>query len=272
MKLKDKLRLLAFNILGNNNLDLLRYLKFAYKFSRFVNIKDRDVFIKNFSKSYEQEMSAIPKIIENPKVIIDIGANYGTYSFFLSKLYPQARVFAFEPATSSYGILRKIIRKFKLQNVIPVKKGLGEKEEIKEIVMPMHYTIIAYISDKNSKKNKEDESEEIEITTLDNFVKRNKIKNVNFIKCDVEGFELSVFNGARKTLKRFKPLVFVEIEERHTEKYGINPQQVLDFFKKLGYKSYSIKKDKIEKIDKIIPEKPLYIFSKKELNKSSQSF
>ena len=272
MKLKDKLRLLAFNILGNNNLNFLRYLKFAYKFSRFLRVKDRNLFIKRFSKSYEQEMSAIPKIIENPKVIIDIGANYGTYYFFLSKLYPIAKIFAFEPAKSSYDILKKIKKRFSLDNVIPVKKGLGEKEEEREIITPMHYTIIAYISDKNSKKNKEDESEEIEITTLDNFVKRNKIKNVNFIKCDVEGFELSVFNGARKTLKRFKPLVFVEIEERHTEKYGINPQQVLDFFKKLGYKSYSIKKDKIEKIDKIIPEKPLYIFSKKELNKSPQSF
>ena len=264
MKLKNRLRLLTFSILGRKNIALLRYLKFLHKFSEFSGIKDRDVFAKKFSESYEPEMQVIPKILENPRTIVDIGANYGTYSFFLSKLYPQARVFAFEPATSSYGILRKIIRKFKLQNVIPVKKGLGEKEEIKEIVMPMHYTIIAYISDKNSKKNKEDESEEIEITTLDNFVKRNKIRNVNFIKCDVEGFELSVFNGARKTLKRFKPLVFVEIEERHTEKYGINPQQVLDFFKKLGYKSYSIKKDKIEKADKIVPETPLYFFQWKK--------
>lgn len=265
MKLKNRLRLLAFSILGHKNIDLLRYLKFLHKFSEFSGIKDRDVFAKKFSESYEPEMQVIPKILENPKTIVDIGANYGTYSFFLSKLYPQARVFAFEPATSSYGILRKIIRKFKLQNVIPVKKGLGEKEEIKEIVMPMHYTIIAYISDKNSKKNKEDESEEIKITTLDNFVRKNKIKNVNFIKCDVEGFELSVFKGARKTLKRFKPLVFVEIEERHTKKYGINPQQVLDFFKKLGYKSYSIKKDKIEKADKIVPETPLYFFSMEKI-------
>ncbi len=265
MKLKNRLRLLTFSILGHKNIDLLRYLKFLHKFSEFSGIKDRDVFAKKFSKSYEQEMSAIPKIIENPKVIIDIGANYGTYSFFLSKLYPIAKIFAFEPAKSPYGILKKIKKRFSLDNVIPVKKGLGEKEEEREIITPMHYTIIAYISDKNSKKNKEDESEEIKIITLDNFVRRNKIKNVNFIKCDVEGFELSVFKGASKTLKRFKPLVFVEIEERHTKKYGINPQQVLDFFKKLEYKSYSIKNGKIEKADKIIPEKPLYVFSMEKI-------
>ena len=114
-------------------------------------------------------------------------------------------------------------------------------------------------------KNKEDDSEEIEITTLDNFVKKNKIQRIDFIKCDVEGFELSVFKGAKKTLRKFKPVVFVEIEERHTKKYKINPQDVLDFFKNIGYKSYSVKKDKIERADKVIPEIPLYIFSIKKI-------
>ncbi len=265
MKLKDKLRLLAFKILGQKNINLLRYLKFSYKFSRFAKIKDKSIFAKEFSKSYESEMQIIPKIISNPKTIIDIGANYGTYSFFLSKLYPQAKIFAFEPATGSYNILKKIIRRFNLNNVIPIKKGLGSKEETKEIITPMHYTIIAYIGNKNMQKNKEDDSEEIEITTLDNFVKKNKIQRIDFIKCDVEGFELSVFKGAKKTLRKFKPVVFVEIEERHTKKYKINPQDVLDFFKNIGYKSYSVKKDKIERADKVIPEIPLYIFSIKKI-------
>ena len=266
MNLKNKLRILLFNILGHKNIDGLRYLKFSHKFGKFSKIKDKNEFIRKFSKFYEPEMATIPKILHNPQIIIDIGANYGPYSFFFSKLYPKARIFAFEPATSSYDILNKIIRRFDLDNVIPVKKGLGEKEEEKEIIAPLHYTILAYISDKKIKKNKEDNSEEVKVTTLDSFIKRNKIQKIDFIKCDVEGFELSVFRGAKKTLKKFKPMVFVEIEERHTQKYDTNPDKVIKFFKRFGYGCYSVRNSNIIKTNKIRRETPLYIFSAKDIN------
>mgnify|MGYP001562056841 CR=1 FL=1 len=269
MRLKDKLRVLLLNILGQRNVDKLRYLKFSYKFNKFSNIKDKAVFTQGFSKFYEPEMAIIPRTLKNPRNIIDIGANYGPYSFFLSKLYPESKVFAFEPSERTYNIFKRIIKRFNLKNVIPIKKGLGIKEESKEIVMPMQYTILAYVSEGNVKRNKEDKIEKIEVTTLDNFVKRNKIQNVDFIKCDVEGFELNVFRGARKTMKKFKPIVLVEIEERHTKKYGINSLDVLDFFKKLSYSAYSVKKAEIKKTNKIIKEIPLYLFLTKKIKTSN---
>lgn len=265
MNFKDKLRTALFSIIGPKNVDSLRYLKFRYKFGKFLKYKDGITFTKRFSEFYEPEMALIPKISRNPQVIIDVGANYGTYSFFLSKLYPESKIFAFEPSTRTFDIFRKIIKNFNLKNVIPIKKGLGSKEERKEIVMPAHYTILAYISEKNTKRKSTDLIEDIKITTLDNFVKRNNLKNVDFIKCDVEGFELEVFRGAKNTIKKFKPVVFVEVEERHTNKYGINPNDVLKFFKKLGYFCYSTKNDKIVRTDKIKKEIPLYIFSSKKL-------
>jgi FkbM family methyltransferase len=265
MKLKDKIRVLLFKILGQKNVDDLRYFKFVHKFGRFSKIKDKEAFIRKFSQFYELEMAVIPKILNNPNVIIDVGANYGPYSFFLSKIYPDAKIFAFEPATRSYNIFKKIIKRFGLDNVIPVKKGLGLKEEDKEIVMPAQYTILAYVSAENTKKNKEDQIEKIKITTIDSFVKRNKIKKIDFIKCDVEGFELSVFNGAKNSLKKFKPTVLVEIEERHTKKYDINPQEVISFFKKIGYSCYSVKNEEIKLADKIVKEIPLYIFSTRKI-------
>ncbi len=264
MSIKNRLRSFLFNVLNSENINFLRYLKFKQNFGKYVNY-NKETFSKKFPYSYEREMQVIPRILKNPETIIDIGANYGTYSFFLSKLYPQAKIFAFEPATSSYEILKKITRTFRLQNVFPIKEGLGEKEEKKEIVMPRHYTIIAYVAESGARKGKEDSSEEIKITTLDSFVQRNKIQGIDFIKCDVEGFELSVFRGARKTLRKHKPIIFVEIEERHTKKYGVNPQEVLKFLKKIGYNSYSVRGNLIEKADKIIPEIPLYIFSTRGL-------
>ncbi len=263
MSIKNRLRIFLFNVFGSKNIDFLRYLKFKQNFGRYVNY-NKETFSKKFSYSYEREMQVIPRILKNPQVIIDVGANYGTYSFFFSRLYPHAKIFAFEPATSSYNILRKIIKSFHLDNVVPIKKGLGSKEEKKQIVMPMQYTILAYVSDGKT-PNKQDKTEDIEITTIDNFCKKNNIKNIDFIKCDVEGFELNVLKGAEKSLRKFKPIVFVEIEERHTKKYGINPEEMLRFFKKIGYGSYLVRGNLIEKADKIVPEIPLYVFSSKDL-------
>ncbi len=264
MKLKDKIRKLVFLLLNARDIDRLRYLKFNYKFSKFSKYKDRNSFIKGFSNFYEPEMVLIPKILHNPEVIVDVGANYGPYSFFLSKIYPNSKIFAFEPSTRTFNIFKKIVKKFNLQNVIPIKKGLGSIEEKKEIFMPSYYTILAYVSYKNSNKNKEDLTEEIDVTTLDSFVKRNGLKKLDFIKCDVEGFELQVFKGAKKTLKKLKPIVFVEIEERHTKKYGTNPQDVLKLFKGLGYLCYSVKKDKISKTERVSKEIPLYLLAHKK--------
>lgn len=260
MKIPSQLRLVLFKILGAGNVDRLRYSKFSSKFGKFLKYKDKEMFIRKFSEFYEPEMALIPRILNDPKVIVDIGANYGPYSFFLSKIYSQAKIFAFEPATRSYNILKKIIKRFGLENVIPVKRGLGSTEETKEICMPMQYTILAYILDKNAQKGKKDITEEIKVVTLDNFVKRNNIPKIDFIKCDVEGFEFEVFKGAINTLKIHKPTVLVEIEERHTNKYGINPQEIIDFFKKINYDCYSVKNDGLIKTNAVAKEIPLYLF------------
>ncbi|MEK6840551.1 MAG: FkbM family methyltransferase [Nanoarchaeota archaeon] len=269
MDLKNRLRLFIFNLLGQENVNKLRYMKFKYKFNKFLRYQDKNIFVKKFSKFYEPEMAVIPKIVHNPEVIIDIGANYGPYSFFLSKLYPEARIFAFEPAKSSYYILKRITKEFNLSNVTLLKKGLGAKEEKKDIITPLQYTILAYVSGKNIQKSSKDSVEEIEITTLDKFFVRNKISKIDFIKCDVEGFELEVFKGAKKTIRKFKPLILVEIEERHTKKYGINPDKVMKFFKGLGYNYYSLKNENVEKTDKITKEIPLYLFAHKKVKITS---
>ncbi len=260
MNPKNKLRILLLNTLGPKNVDRFRYLKFSYYFGKILKSKTKKEFIKKFSDFYEPEMELIPKIMpRNPEFIIDIGANYGPHSIFLSKLYPNSKILAFEPSSRTFNIFNKLVKNFDLKNIYPIKKGLGIKEETREIYMPMQYTILAYVLDKNAKGKDNGSTEKIDITTLDKFVKRNKISKIDFIQCDVEGFELNVFKGAKDTLKKHKPVVFVEIEERHTKKYNIKPNDVMKLFKKLGYNCYSVKNNIPMKTNKIDREIPLYL-------------
>ena len=59
----------------------------------------------------------------------------------------------------------------------------------------------------------------VKTNKLDNFKFSNKI---SFIKIDVEGHELKVIDGAKETLKKHKPNLLIEIEEKHSKKQNIN--------------------------------------------------
>ena len=60
---------------------------------------------------------------------------------------------------------------------------------------------------------------EVSALKLDTIVKRNKIKNIDLIKIDVDGAEADVFNGALKTLRKYRPkLIFEAWDKAHLNK------------------------------------------------------
>ena len=72
--------------------------------------------------------------------------------------------------------------------------------------------------------------------------------NIGFIKIDVEGHEENVLNGAIEIIKRNKPVLLVEIEEKHSKK---NVQESLNFINSLGYKSYYLSGFNLESTNKL---------------------
>ena len=74
----------------------------------------------------------------------------------------------------------------------------------------------------------------IPCTTLDLALA--SAERVDAIKCDVEGAETRVLEGAIHTLERFKPLLLIEIEERHSQRYGQQAAQVFEVLAGLGYR------------------------------------
>ena len=59
--------------------------------------------------------------------------------------------------------------------------------------------------DKSGNKNFVESSDVVETITLDDFVKKNNLERVDFIKADIEGFERNMLSGAQETLKNFAP-------------------------------------------------------------------
>jgi hypothetical protein len=75
-------------------------------------------------------------------------------------------------------------------------------------------------------------TETVTTQTLDSYCRINDLKP-DFLKIDVEGNELKIFNGAIEVLKKYKPKILVEIEARHVGKQKV--QDTFDFLKSMGY-------------------------------------
>lgn len=134
---------------------------------------------------------------------IDAGAYNGDSALILNEFEPK-RIFAFEPNSKTYKELIETIELNNLNSIIkPVKAGLGSKES--NMILRRNgggSTII------NNQKGSSDLFEEINIKTIDNFVKEHDL-NLGLIKMDIEGFETEAILGGKEAIKRYKPVLMI---------------------------------------------------------------
>jgi len=196
-------------------------LKFLKKNSSLCRQRLKEEYLKNYPN-----VDYIFSNLKSPKVILDIGAHYGELTFFFSKIFPNSTIYSFEPTKKSFKYLLKVIKKLNLKNIVPKNLALGEKEGISHLD-----------TSKDSAMNSiSAKGEKIIVNTLDGFIKKSKIKNLDFIKCDVEGFEYFVFKGGLESIRKFKPIIFSEIQEKWYTKYG--EKSAFDLLVEEGYTGY----------------------------------
>ena len=75
----------------------------------------------------------------------------------------------------------------------------------------------------------------VSVDRLDAFCSREAIGRVDFVKIDVEGAELQVLQGGREVIEAHRPTMLIEIEARHTARYGHSPEDVSGWLLKRGY-------------------------------------
>ena len=144
--------------------------------------------------------------VENP-IFIDVGANEGDHSIFFLKsiITKNYKLYLFEP---NIKLFEKLKIKFKNKAVI-INSAVGEKiqdiefytkSDLKDTgsssIIPHYYL---------------DKVEKVKMITLDFFVKKNNIEQIDFIKIDVEGYEEKILIGALNCLEKGIPN-FIQIE------------------------------------------------------------
>ena len=148
--------------------------------------------------------------IDQP-VIFDIGANIGTFTSWLCKIFPDSKIYCFEPQRLVYQMLCGNIAINNWENCYTYNMGMSDVNDIIPMTEPDYYSEQDFGTiSLNDPKIDHRPKNFIEVITLDKFVQKFYINKIDFIKIDVEGMELSVLTGAEETLKKFRPAIFIE--------------------------------------------------------------
>jgi FkbM family methyltransferase len=147
--------------------------------------------------------------------VLDIGANIGWYTHFFSHLVGHdGRVFSVEPVPPTFELLSYCVQRLRLRNVELFNYAMSDQPGSATMEVPRYSeggeNFYAARIVGPSAADADLRTFTVPITTIDELLGA-RLRRLAFVKCDVEGHELSVLRGARATLARCRPLLLVEI-------------------------------------------------------------
>lgn len=193
--------------------------------------------ILNFGTYEKNELQMILKLTDESATIFDIGGNIGWISMNISRYKTNANIFTFEPIPKTYRYLKRNVELNAFTNIHINNFGFSNEE--KELTFFYYPEGSGNASLENLSNNPNTQKTICSVKRLDDYVFDNNL-SVDFIKCDVEGAELLVFQGGIETLKKFRPIVFTEMLRKWAAKFGYHPREIIELFRGIGYKCFTI--------------------------------
>lgn len=181
-------------------------IEFNGKETLYKNFKIRELGDACAQELYSEIYKMRYVYPEPGEYVFDIGAYKGDSAiFFADNVGSTGKVFAFEPTEKNFSTLLDNITLNNLSKIIiPVKKGLSDKSGTMGALTFDWGAPWSFISD-------EEGNEQVQITTIDEFVEESCLKKLDFIKMDVEGLEYQVISGGRESIKRFAPKLAIPL-------------------------------------------------------------
>lgn len=189
----------------------------------------------NFGEYEQNELDIQLRLIESGYTILDIGGNYGWYAMNVGKSKPNSQILSFEPIPSTFEYLNENIKLNNLTNIKTFNFGFSDVDGSFDFFFDPTLSVNASLA--NVSGNSEIRRVSCIVKKLDDFIGTQNT-NVDFIKCDVEGAELLVFKGGIDLIKKDCPIIFTEILRKWTAKFNYHPNEIIEFFKELGYSCF----------------------------------
>lgn len=201
--------------------------------------------LARWTRLAEDEILGLCRVVAPGAVCVDVGANYGLYTHALSWVVGRAgRVHGIEPLPGPFRTLAASAAMLGAGNVRPHRVALGARTAPGVLSVPVRRGLPvhgrAFLTTGASGHGPNVEfaaarAVTVDVITLDEWCEREEVSRVDFLKVDVEGAEFAVLAGGATTLTVHRPTLLLEIEERHTRKYGHDPAEVVRWLAARGY-------------------------------------
>jgi len=177
------------------------------------------------------ELAVIRREIRRGQTVCDIGANKGSFTYWLAKWAWPGRVVAFEPQAELAEYVRLACQALGLTNVTVEAKAVHARSGVLSLFIPGEKDSPGATLVAKAAAGAPGRSIEVPVVSLDEYFPADV--PISVLKVDVEGAERGVFEGAQRILRQYGPLLVFECENRHLESGSVH--DVFAYLEQFGY-------------------------------------
>jgi len=181
----------------------------------------------------DRSMEALFALCAEDAIVLDVGANLGWTALNLARRAARGRVIGFEADPVNYANCMVNVRLNDLPNLKVEPIGLADTPGQSHIV-------IDDALNRGGNRIATDGGTIVTLTTIDAYCAEHGLERVDLVKIDTEGFEERIVRGGRHVLRRDRPILFIEVNDRHLARYGGGVESLFAELRSLGYARFEI--------------------------------
>jgi FkbM family methyltransferase len=195
-----------------------------------VDISDYVGYILYFGLA-EESKDELYKAVKNGMYVFDVGSNIGDTLLNIANINTLGMNYGFEPVPFLFQSATINISMNPFTNISFYNLALSNKAEVLYYEIPKNRNSGSISMSFNGSGT----TSEVKSITLDEFVENEKIPRVDLIKIDVEGFEGLVLEGAKQSIQKFKPVLFIEVVDEYLREKGFSAAKLISIIKSFDY-------------------------------------
>lgn len=181
-------------------------------------------------------------VMKNSERVLDVGANIGLYSLHASRsVGKKGKVISIEPDPVVYNQLVHNLEINGIRNTETHNLALGSKNGFEDLLVNSDS---GFNSLGATGRGEVVKRVAVKVMTLDSFAAEHKLKDVDFIKIDVEGFEGEVMLGGESFLRKESPIILCELSNKNYSPLGKSIPSVMKLVRELGYNILELDRNK----------------------------
>lgn len=214
----------------------------------WVSLSDHieaQIFWQGVQEADRGEVALLKSILRPDHVFFDVGANVGVFTLLAAKRLRDGCVHAFEPSSMHLFKMHNNIKLNGFRNIVVNPIALSNTASHRTLYFPKGTGLLQNTGMATLFEGlfTDYTAEHVQANRLDDYVIEQILTRVDVLKIDVEGSELDVLIGGVRTLDRFKPVIVMEVNQKHVTAAGRSIEEIVAFWHRIHYKIYRIKLD-----------------------------